>query len=100
MHCVFSYDLTAFGDRRKEIEDEIDKILKPYRWAKRLTTFYIVEVNSKEGWEKVLEQMKSLSRDIPEKFHFVMSPPLAGGRYDGILPKGKWDFVNEITSNS
>lgn len=46
MHCTLTYDLGATGDRRTQIEAEIDKILKPYRWAKRLTTFYVIEINS------------------------------------------------------
>ena len=98
MHCTLTYDLGATGDRRTQIEAEIDKILKPYRWAKRLTTFYVVEIDSKENWDKLLTDLQNLSKSISERFHFIMSPPMTGGRYNGILPSGKWDFINEITS--
>lgn len=97
MHCVFSYDLSASGERRKAIEAEIDKLIKPYRWARRLTTFYIIEIKSKENWDKLLSQLQEYSQGISENFNFIMSPPLTGGRYDGILNKGDWDFINEIT---
>ncbi len=100
MHCVFTYDLAASGDRRTEIEADIDKFLKPYRWAKRLTTFYIIEIKSIENWNSLLKQFQDYSKSIPERFHFIISPPMAGGRYNGILPEGKWDFINDITSNS
>lgn len=100
MHCTLTYDLGATGERRSEIESEIKGILASYRWAKRLTTFYVVEITTKERWNDLLTEFKSLSESISEKFHFIMSPPMSGGRYDGILSSGKWDFINEITSNS
>lgn len=98
MHFVFSYDLSATGDRRKELEERITTILKPYRWAKRLSTFYIIEVSDTSAWQYILKQFSDMSNEINEKFHFVMSPPQSGGRYNGVLPNGQWDFVNTIST--
>jgi hypothetical protein len=98
MHFVMSYDLGASGERRQVVEEKISTILKPYRWAKRLTTFYIIEVQSTYEWQNILKQMQTLSNSIPESLLFIMSPPMKGGKYDGILKDGEWDFINKLTN--
>lgn len=99
MHTVFSYDLhIPTGNRRTEVENRIEEILRPFTHVRRLTTFYIVYVPSQAEWTVLLNQLTELSRGIPETFRFIMSPPMEGGRYNGILPRGEWDKVNEITN--
>ena len=99
MHTVFSYDLQIpAGERRQEVERRIDAILQPYRHVHRLSTFYIIHVNTQAEWNALLTNLSSLCRDIPEAFHFILSPPMDGGRYNGILPRGDWDEINEITN--
>ena len=99
MHTVFSYDLQIpAGERRREVEDRIEAILQPYRHVRRLTTFYIIHVETQAEWNALLTNLSALSRDIPEALHFIMTPPMDGGRYNGILPRGDWDAVNEITN--
>lgn len=99
MHTVFSYDLQIpAGERRREVENRIEEILQPYRHVHRLTTYYIIHVATQVEWNTLLSRMTALSREIPEVLHFIMSPPTDGGRYNGILPRGDWDEVNEITN--
>ena len=100
MHFILSYDLSASGVRRNEVEEKINEIIKPHKWAKRLSTLYILEVHSDSDWNSILQQLQNLSNNIPEKFEFIMSPAMHGGRYDGSLKTGDWDFVNEITGVS
>jgi hypothetical protein len=97
MHFVFTYDLSATGERRKQIEEELDTYLKPYAWVRRLSTFYIIKVNSTLEWENLLKQLQGYSNSLPEKFHFIMSPPMTGGTYNGILTEGLWDDINKIS---
>ena len=99
MHFIFTYDLSASGKRREEIEESINKIIKPYKWARRLSTFYIIKIDSESDWNSILQQVQNLSKNIPEKFHFIMSPAMSGGSYNGILKKGDWDFVNKLTGD-
>ena len=98
MHFVLSYDLGATGTRRTQIQQDLDNILQPYRWARRLSTFYIIEVHNTQDWDTILAQLQTLSRNITQRFNFVMSPIMHGGRYDGILGEGDWDHVNEVTT--
>lgn len=99
MHLVFSYDLQIpAGQRRQEVENRIEAILQPYRHVRRLTSFYIVHIATQADWDTLLNSFTSLSREISEPFRFIMSPPMDGGRYNGILLRGDWDEVNQITS--
>lgn len=98
MHFVLTYDLSAEGARRAEIESRIEDILKPYVHVKRLTTFYIVHVSDINGWEQIRQVLTNLSQSISEKFHFIMTPLMNGGRYNGILNSGEWDEINQITN--
>lgn len=98
MHFVLSYDLSAQGERRSEIEGKIENVLSPYKHVKRLTTFYIVLIRVDSDWEAIRSSLTALSQEISETFHFIMSPPMEGGKYNGILQKGEWDEINAITN--
>lgn len=99
MHFVLSYDLGATGEKRREIEHRIESILNPYRHTKRLSTFYIVHIQTNTEWETIRTALTSLSREIVERFHFIMSPVMSEGSYNGILLKGEWDEINAITNS-
>ena len=98
MHFVLTYDLSAQGERRAEIETRIEQILNPYVHVKRLTTFYIIHVNDVASWEQIRLSLTNLSQSIQETFHFIMAPAMKGGRYNGILNQGEWDEINRITN--
>ena len=98
MHFVLNYDLSATGARRAEIEGQIRTILNPYRNVKRLSTFYIIHVNNNNESETIRRQLSDLSNHIEERLHFIMSPLMEGGFYNGILPEHQWAEVNAITN--
>ena len=98
MHFVFSYDLGAEGQHRTEIEAKIQEIIAPYRYAKKLHNFYIIYIEVYSEWDTFLSKMSGLAMNIPEKLHFIMSPAMNGGqRYNGVLPKGEWNEINELS---
>lgn len=100
MHCIFSYDLQLeAGQRRQEIENQIEGILQQYTPnVRRLSTFFIIHLRNQAEWDTLLDRLSRLSRGIPETFYFILSPIMDGGRYNGILPRGEWDGINAITS--
>lgn len=97
MHFVLSYDLGAEGQRREEIEEQIRVILNPYQYVRKLTTFFIVHVNNQAESVAIRTTLTDLSQNIPERFHFIMSPMMEGGLYNGILPQNDWIDINQIT---
>lgn len=98
MHFVMSYDLSATGAHRTEIEGQIQTILNNYRHVQRLTTFFIIHVDNNNQWENIRQDLTALSNRITESMHFIMSPLMDGGRYNGILTQGEWDEINNITN--
>lgn len=98
MHFVLSYDLSATEERRTEIESRIENILANYKHIKRLSTFYIVHVSNNIEWDSIRIALTNLVNGISEKMHFIMSPLMNGGMYNGILSTGEWDEINAITN--
>lgn len=98
MHFVITYELKAEGTRRADLEDKIEHILSPYRHVKRLSTFYVVKVSDRSDWERLRLALNGFANDIPEEFHYVMTDPVSlSGKYNGILYRGEWDEINELT---
>lgn len=99
MHFVITYDLKAEGSRRAELEDKIESILSPYQHVKRLSALYIVKISDENNWENLRLEFNRFANDIPEVFHYVMtSPNRQPGKYNGILYRGDWEAINDITN--
>jgi hypothetical protein len=99
MHFALVLDIKATGVRKTEIETHIwDTILSKYKRAKRLNGNMIVaQISSDTDWNEILSKMAEYVKEQKETIHFIMTPAMTGGRYNGILPKDNWDFINEIT---
>lgn len=97
MHFVLSYDLSAEGNRRTEIEQEIISVINPFRTVHGLSTFYIIHVDNPTQWESIRENLTNIARRIPENFFFIMTPLMSVGRYNGFLPQTLWNDINTLT---
>lgn len=97
MHFALSWDITAENNRWKEINDQMHAVVAAYSWVKPLTTFYIVKVASQAEWDKILNTLGTIAKENKEKIHFVMTPLMNGGRYNGILPEKWWETINQRT---
>nr|WP_299214216.1 hypothetical protein [uncultured Allomuricauda sp.] len=100
MHIGIALEIKANAERKKEIRDYIwNNILSQYKRAMRLGgNFLVLRIPSQDDWQKILNEMTSYTKDVPETVHFIMTPPMEGSRYNGVLEKGNWDFINEITN--
>lgn len=100
MHFIFSYDLSiAAGSRRNEIENKILNVLPTNNFTRQLNNFFIVKCEREEDWKDILNKLVELSNSIPEMLRFIMSCPSEDSeRYDGMLPQGSWERVNQITN--
>ena len=98
MHFALIVEIVAEVGRKKEIESYIwDTILSPYKRAKRLGNLMIIQINSDTDWNDIFSKTSHYVKEQTEKIHFIMTPAMTGGRYNGILGKEQWDFINEIT---
>ncbi|WP_144401577.1 hypothetical protein [Isoalcanivorax pacificus] len=97
MHIVISWDISAEGNRWNTINDEMKECLSGYSWVRPLKTFYVVKVNSSNHREQLITALQSVAKSNSEKIHFVASPAMTGGSYNGWLPKDLWDKIGERT---
>ena len=97
MHITLSWDISATGDQWKTINDNLREQLQGYSWVRPLSTFYIVKVNSAEQRDNLVDALISVIKQSHEKIHFVVTPLMTGGGYNGWLPQDLWDKINERT---
>ena len=46
MHIAVTWDISASGENWSSINERMRDVLKPYSWARPLTTFYVVKPES------------------------------------------------------
>ncbi|MGB3499185.1 MAG: hypothetical protein WBA49_13350 [Rhodanobacter lindaniclasticus] len=95
MHIVVSWDISASGSRLTEVNEQMRQALKGYSWARPLKSFYVVRVASEEQRKDIRDKLLAVAKSVAETVHFVVSPVMAGGRYDGYLPRDMWAKLNE-----
>ena len=97
MHCIISYDI-ALTDSRQEIEQKILTVLGSHYYIRGLSNLYLVRVNDEQDWVSIHEALGALAKTSPKSFHFLMSPIIFRGRYDGWLPAERWADINKISN--
>jgi len=95
MHFIVSWDIKASNPEWNRLNEGMKEILKPYSWARPLTTLYIVNVQDQTTWNNILTNLQNYCNINKGKIDFIMSPLMSGGRYDGILNKEMWDEINK-----
>lgn len=95
MHFVISWDIQAEGEEWKNANDTLKKCLSGYSWVKPLTTLYIVKIRNEEAYDSIKESLKEVASTASITIHFVVTPIMYGGRYDGWLPDKMWPMIRE-----
>lgn len=95
MHFVVSWDIQAEGEAWKAANAALKECLSGYSWVKPLTTLYIVRIRNEEAYESIKESIKEVARTSTVTVHFLVTPVMHGGRYDGWLPKSMWPMIRE-----
>lgn len=96
MHIVVSWNIKALGARKSALNDEMKSCLKDYSWARPLeNNVYVVKIDTAEEREILQDRLLKVAKEAPEKVHFLMSPAMDGGRYNGWLPRPMWAKINK-----
>lgn len=98
MHFIVSWDIQSEDEKWDEIDSQLKECLKGYSWVRPLSTFYIVRVPGQEEWERIKGNLQAVAESSTAKTHFVISPLMYGGQYDGWLPKTAWSKIRERTA--
>ncbi len=97
MHIAVTWDISASGEIWSSINERMRDVLKPYSWARPLSTFYVVKVNGEYDRTAIREGLTAIASSSSSTVHFVVTPLMSSGSYDGYLPKDMWDNINERT---
>lgn len=97
MHIAVSWDISAQNPRWGIINDLLLARIKPYSWVKPVNTYYVIKVLSAQQRVDITQALTQVAQSVPETVHFVVSPLMSGGRYDGYLPQNLWADLNERT---
>ena len=95
MHIVVSWDISNAGDRHSDLNKAMREGLNGYSWARPLTTFYVVRVESEADRATIRDRLLKVAEADSANITFVVSPVMAGGRYDGYLPNDMWEKLNK-----
>lgn len=97
MHIAVTWDISASGARWNEINDQMREVLRPFSWVRPLTTFFVVRVNRGGDRDTIRDGLVAIAKSVAEQVHFVVSPIMSPGRYDGYLPQDMWSELNQRT---
>ncbi|MGK9199444.1 hypothetical protein [Sinorhizobium meliloti] len=95
MHIAVSWDITD-GPDRTDISNQMIEVLRPYSWARPLTTYYVVKTDA-FGREAINANLTRIGQNYPQRVRFVVTP-LMQGPYQGFLTQQDWQAVNERTA--
>jgi hypothetical protein len=95
MHIVVSWDISNADDQHAELNKAMRGGLDGYSWARPLTTFYVVRVESESDRATIRDRLLKVAQTDSASITFVVSPVMAGGRYDGFLPSDMWEKLNK-----
>jgi hypothetical protein len=98
MHIVVSWDIQTPKPRWDQVDEALKNALAGFSWIRPLTTFYVVRINSEVDRGTIRDRLVAAARAATGvTVHIVISPTMAGGRYDGLLPTDWWPQLNERT---
>jgi len=95
VHLVVSWDISAAGERHAELNKNMRNALEGFSWARPLTTFYVVKVDSESDRTAIHNRLLEVAKSDSATVNFIISPVMAGGRYDGYLPSDMWEKLNK-----
>ena len=95
MHLVISWDIKIGKPKWDEIDEKLKKCLDGYSWVRPLSTFYVVRTNSENDRTILKDRLVAVAKAETVTVHIIVSPSMAGGRYDGYLPTDAWEKLNK-----
>lgn len=107
MHFILSWDIRdtdgEWGSESEvwgEINAQLKECIDDYSWVRPLSTFYIVRVSGPQEWKRIKEDLIEVAEcyTAKAKIHFVISPLMVGGQYDGWLPNDIWPKIHKRTA--
>lgn len=99
MHIMVSWDITNATEPGawSMWNERLVETIRPYSWVRPLATVYVIQIANDSVRRTILEALTNVSRQHSGNIHLVVSPAMAGGQYDGVLPQNLWSELNTRT---
>ena len=98
MHVAVSWDISAEGDRWKTIDERMRAAIDRYPWVRPLSTFYVVQIYSESDRQQIQNSLVAVARSAGATVHFLITPAMVGGQYQGYLPTDHWAKISVRTT--
>ena len=98
MHIAISWDITATGAQWTQIDERMRAAIQAYPWIRPLSTFYVVKIYSEVDRVQIQNSMTTVARSAGVTVHFLITPAMVAGQYQGYLPADNWAKINERTA--
>lgn len=72
----------------------LENVLKDISWARAMTNTFVVHVPSSEKYDEVRLGLVKAAQSYSSNVRLLITPPMAGGAYYGLLPTDMWTAVN------
>jgi len=72
--------------------------IQAYPWIRPLSTFYVVKIYGEANRLEIQNSMTAVARSAGATVHFLITPAMVGGQYQGFLPADDWAKINERTA--
>lgn len=99
MHAMITWRIRSqSGDGWRAWNDRLMAVLQPYKWLRPLDTTYVVELDDVDAYETIAKAFDRIANEAETgTVAVIMSPPINGGRYGGVLPEDMWPALNALS---
>jgi hypothetical protein len=96
MHIMLAWSVATDDEsERKAINGRMREALDGYSWVRVMPSVYVVKIDEADERDVLHERFREIVTSVPETVHFLISPLMEGGRYNGWLPNRLWPKINE-----
>jgi hypothetical protein len=98
VHVAISWDITADGERWKQVDERMRAAIQRYPWVRPLSTFYVVQISSESDRNLLQDSLVAVAKSAGVTVHFLITPAMLGGQYQGYVPVDHWSKINARTT--
>jgi hypothetical protein len=100
MHFLVTWRFRNPERRNEAVIVELISAFSGQSFSKAMEDTFVVSVASQEDYKSIIGKLTQVAKDYTKEIHFMATPPISFGKYNGWLPKSVWEKVNAITSES
>lgn len=96
MHFLVAWEPNEHD--RSQVALRIIESLSGYKFAKTTDNAYVVGVDSEAEYNDVRDKLIETGK--ADSLNIIITPPISGGTYVGLLPSIRWSSVNKISTGA